>query len=49
MRLEQLAPSVLLAIFDGVPEIVHVDEPRHGVQFGVDGPAGPDQATGAIR
>lgn len=36
MRLEQLAPSVLLAIFDGVPEIVHVDEPRHGVQFGVD-------------
>ena len=36
MRLEQLAPSVLFAIFDGVPEIVHVDEPRHGVQFGVD-------------
>jgi hypothetical protein len=36
MRLEQLAPSVLLAIFDGVPMIVHVDEPRHGVQFGVD-------------
>ncbi len=36
MRLEQLAPSVLLAIFDGVPEIVHVDEPRHGVQFGAD-------------
>lgn len=36
MRLEQLAPSVLLAIFDGVPEVVHVDEPRHGVQFGVD-------------
>lgn len=36
MRLERLAPSVLLAIFDGVPEIVHVDEPRHGVQFGVD-------------
>jgi len=36
MRLEQLAPSVLLAIFDGVPEVVHVDEPRHGIQFGVD-------------
>jgi hypothetical protein len=36
MRIEQLAPSVLLVIFDGVPEIVHVDEPRHGVQFGVD-------------
>jgi hypothetical protein len=43
MRLEQLAPSVLLAIFDGVPEIVHADEPRHGVQFGVDetGGSGP--------
>lgn len=43
MRLETLAPSVLLAIFDGVPEIVHVDEPRHGVQFGVDedGGSGP--------
>jgi hypothetical protein len=43
MRLEQLAPSVLLVIFDGVPEIVHVDEPRHGVQFGVDetGGSGP--------
>jgi hypothetical protein len=40
MRLEQLAPSVLLAIFDGVPEIVHIDEPRHGVAFGVDESAG---------
>ncbi len=40
MRLEQLAPSVLLAIFDGVPEIVHVDEPRHGVPFGVDETSG---------
>jgi hypothetical protein len=36
MRLEQLGNSVLLAIFDGVPEVVHVDEPRHGVQFGVE-------------
>jgi hypothetical protein len=40
MRLEQLSTSVLLAIFDGVPEIVHVDEPRHGVQFGVQESAG---------
>jgi hypothetical protein len=42
MRLEQLSPSVLLVIFDGVPDIVHVDEPRHGVQFGV-----TEQATSA--
>jgi hypothetical protein len=36
MRMEQLAPSVLFVIFDGAPTIVHVDEPRHGIQFGVD-------------
>ena len=35
MRMEQLAPSVLLVIFDGVPAVVHIDEPRHGIQFGV--------------
>jgi len=42
MRLEQLSPSVLLVLFDGVPEIVHVDEPRHGVQFGVDETGGSE-------
>lgn len=36
LRLERLAPAVLLALFDGVPEIVHVEEPRQGIQFGVD-------------
>ena len=36
MRLERLAASVLLVIFDGTPAIVHIDEPRHGIQFGVD-------------
>ncbi len=36
MRLELLAASVLLVIFDGTPAIVHIDEPRHGIQFGVD-------------
>ena len=36
LRLERLAPAVLLAIFDGVPQVVHVEEPRAGVQFGVD-------------
>lgn len=34
MRLERLAPSVLLALFDGVPAVVHVEEPRSGLQFG---------------
>lgn len=35
MRMERLATSVLLVIFDGIPGTVHIDEPRHGIQFGV--------------
>ena len=35
LRLERLAPAVLLALFDGLPQVVHIEEPRHGVQFGV--------------
>jgi hypothetical protein len=34
LRLELLSPSVLLALFDGVPELVWCEEPHHGVQFG---------------
>lgn len=36
LRLERLAPAVLLCLFDGIPTVVHVEEPRQGVQFGVD-------------
>jgi hypothetical protein len=36
LRLERLAPAVLLALFDGVPAVVHVEEPRAGIQFGVE-------------
>ncbi|CCK31823.1 hypothetical protein BN159_7444 [Streptomyces davaonensis JCM 4913] len=36
LRLERLAPAVLLALFDGLPAVVHLEEPRAGVQFGVD-------------
>lgn len=35
LRLERLAPAVLLALFDGIPAVVHLEEPRQGVQFGV--------------
>jgi hypothetical protein len=35
LRLERLAPAVLLALFDGVPAVVQIEEPRQGVQFGV--------------
>ncbi len=36
LRFERLAPAVLLVLFDGVPRVVHVEEPRAGVQFGVE-------------
>jgi hypothetical protein len=36
LRLERLAPAVLLALIDGVPDQVHLEEPRAGIQFGVD-------------
>ncbi len=39
LRLERLAPAVLLCLFDGIPKVVHLEEPRQGVQFGFD-PAG---------
>jgi hypothetical protein len=35
LRLERLAPAVMLALFDGVPAVLHLEEPRSGVQFGV--------------
>jgi hypothetical protein len=36
LRLERLSPSVLLALFQGEPKLVVIEEPHHGVQFGVD-------------
>jgi hypothetical protein len=34
LRLERLAPAVLLVLIDGVPAVVHIEEPRRGIQFG---------------
>jgi hypothetical protein len=36
LRLERLSPSVLIALFRGVPSLVWCEEPHHGVQFGVE-------------
>jgi hypothetical protein len=36
LRLERLAPAVLFCMFDGIPKVVHIEEPRQGVQFGFD-------------
>ena len=35
LRMERLAPAVLLVLFDGVPAVVHLEEPRSGIQFGI--------------
>jgi len=40
LRLERLSPSVLIALFEGVPKMVMCEEPHHGVQFGVHEDAG---------
>ncbi len=42
MRIERLAPAVLLALFDGLPRYVTITEPRQGIQFGVDPKPGED-------
>jgi hypothetical protein len=34
LRMERLAPAVLLVLFDGVPAVMHIEEPRQGIQFG---------------
>lgn len=51
LRMERLAPAVLLVLFDGVPAVVHIEEPRQGIQFGVridpDGP--PNERRVKVR
>jgi hypothetical protein len=51
LRLERLAPAVLLVLFDGVPAVVHVEEPRQGIQFGVrlDPAAPPAQRRAKVK
>jgi hypothetical protein len=36
LRLERLSPAVLMVLFEGVPRLVWLEEPHHGVQYGVD-------------
>ena len=35
LRLERLSPSVMLGLFEGIPQLVWFEEPHHGVQMGV--------------
>lgn len=36
LRMERLSPGVLIVLWTGVPDRVELEEPHHGVQFGVD-------------
>jgi hypothetical protein len=40
LRLERLAPNVLVALFAGVPRLVWLEEPHHSVQLGAEVTAG---------
>jgi hypothetical protein len=54
LRVERLAPAVLLVLMDGIPQSVLLEEPRGGAQLGVDAAPGGkrivtmrDPATGS--
>jgi hypothetical protein len=49
LRLERLAPAVLLCLFDGVPKVVHLEEPRQGVQFGFEATGEDDNVTATLK
>lgn len=49
LRLERLAPAVLLCLFDGIPRVVHLEEPRQGIQFGFDVSGDGAARTATIR
>jgi hypothetical protein len=51
LRMERLAPAVLMVLFDGVPAVVHIEEPRQGIQFGarLDPEDPPDQRRAKVR
>ena len=35
LRIERISPAVLIALFDGEPSLVILEEPHHGIRFGV--------------
>ncbi len=43
LRLERLNPALLLALFDGQPQMLWLEEPHHAVQFGVEQEGGPPE------
>lgn len=49
LRLERLAPAVLFCLFDGIPSVVHLEEPRQGVQFGFDAAGSAGAVSASLR
>ena len=51
LRMERLAPAVLLVLFDGVPAVIHIEEPRQGLQFGIriDPKAPPTEQRAVVK
>src|SRR4051794_15783028 len=47
LRLERLAPAVLIALWAGIPTRVQLEEPHHGIQFGASSTSG--QGLGVLR
>src|SRR3954467_47952 len=45
LRLERLARAVLFSTLEGIPKVVHIEEPRQGIQFGFDVAADGRSAT----
>lgn len=41
LRLERLAPAVLIALWAGIPDRVQFEEPHHGIQFGASSTQAP--------
>jgi hypothetical protein len=48
LRLERLSTAVLIALFAGIPDRVELEEPHHGVQFGVTGTGAGSAAAFAV-
>lgn len=45
LRLERLSPAVLIVLFEGLPRLVWLEEPHHGVQYGLDAAGSGFQVT----
>jgi hypothetical protein len=48
LRMELLAPSVLIVLFSGSPALVWIEEPHHGIQLGLDNPTGNQYEVDSI-